>query len=309
MMQATVAQELAVLCSVTYASLFDYPLTLAQLRESLIGEPADERTITEWLATSALLQTTIEQQDGLYFPRGRRDLLATRTRREALSRELLDRDRRILRFLSRLPFVRMVALSGSLAHLNAEGGSDLDLFVITSPGRVWCVTLFVLIVARLRGWRRRLCLNYVVSERNLAIEPPDLFSANQIIHLRPVTGESIYRRFLAANPFVTGHYPNFSPRRIDALAGAARPRRVTTLLEGALSIGLAPLADRASRFLYGWHLRRRSTAWKSRDQVRLERECLKLHTSSHRADTMARYEAALEGALATTPPKRMVRTG
>jgi hypothetical protein len=257
--------------------------------------------IADWLATSPLLQATIEQQDGLNFPRGRRDLLATRRRREALSRDLLDRDGRILRFLSRLPFVRMVALSGSLAHLNAEGGSDLDLFVITSPGRVWCVTLFVLIVARLRGWRRRLCLNYVVSERSLAIEPADLFSANQIIHLRPVSGEAVYRRFLSTNTFLSGYYPNFSPRRVDAAVSASRPSAVKRLLEMALSIGIAPLADRVSQLLYGWHLHRRSTTWKSRDQVRLERECLKLHTSSHRADTMARYEAAVDRAVAFAP--------
>ena len=64
-----------------------------------------------------------------------------------------------------MPFVRMVALSGSLAHLNADGEADLDLFVITAPGRVWSVTLTTLLRARLLGWRRRLCLNYVVSER------------------------------------------------------------------------------------------------------------------------------------------------
>ena len=306
MMQATGAQELAVLRSVTYASLFDYPLTLPQLRESLIGERADEGTIADWLATSALLRATIEREDGLLFPRGRRDLLATRARREALSRELLDRDRQVLRFLSHLPFVRMVALSGSLAHLNAEGGSDLDLFVITSPGRVWCVTLCVLIVARLRGWRRRLCLNYVISERNLAIQPADLFSANQIIHLRPVTGEDVYRRFLDANAFVAAHYPNFSPRRAGAATCASAARRS---LELALSLGIAPLADLGSQLLYGWHLRRRSAGWRSRDQVRLERECLKLHTSSHRADTMARYAAALDRALVFASSEQMVKTG
>ena len=59
------AQELAVLQSVTYASLFDYPLTLAQLRESLIGERADEATIARWVATSPLLQATIQRQNDL----------------------------------------------------------------------------------------------------------------------------------------------------------------------------------------------------------------------------------------------------
>ena len=301
----THAQELAVLRSVTYASLFDYPLTLAQLREGLIGEPADEGAIAKWIAASPLLQATIECREGLYFPVGRGELVATRARREALSRTLLARDRRVLAFIANLPFVRMVALSGSLAHLNAEGGSDLDLFVITSPGRVWCVTLFVLIVARLRGWRRRLCLNYVVSERSLAVEPPDLFSANQIIHLRPVTGAAVYRRFLDANTFATGLYPNFSPRAVDD--GDRASPRVRRGVELALAAGIAPLAEWASRLLYGWHLRRRSAAWQSRDQVRLEPECLKLHTSSHRADTLARYDAAFDRALASTPVERMVK--
>ena len=301
----THAHELAVLRSVTYAALFDYPLTLAQLREGLIGEPADEARIAKWIVTSPLLQATIECRDGLYFPRGRADLVATRARREALSRTLLARDRRVLAFIANLLFVRMVALSGSLAHLNAEGGSDLDLFVITSPRRVWCVTLFVLIVARLRGWRRRLCLNYVVSERSLAVAPPDLFSANQIIHLRPIAGAAVYQRFLDANPFVAGLYPNFSPRAVDD-AGGASPR-VRRGVELALSMGIAPLAEWASRLLYRWHLRRRSATWQSRDQVRLEPECLKLHTSSHRADTLARYHAAFDHALASAPRARMVK--
>ena len=40
--------------------------------------------------------------------------------------------------------------------------------------------------------------------------------------------------------------------------------------EAALNVGVAPLADRASRVLYSWYLRRQSPRWQSRDQVRLE---------------------------------------
>ena len=95
-----------------------------------------------------------------------------------------------------MPFVRMVALSGSLAHLNAEGSADLDLFVITAPHRVWSVTVATLVLAKLLGWRKRVCMNYVVSERAMAIEPADLFSANQIIHLRPIVGHHVFDRFV-----------------------------------------------------------------------------------------------------------------
>ena len=291
-MTPTRDQELAVLRSVIYASLFDYPLTLAQLQASLVGVRADADTIAGWWRDSDLLQATVEHRDGCYFPAGRHDLVGTRSRREALSRTLLDRDRRLLSLVAGMPFVRMVALSGSLAHLNAEGSADLDLFVITAPGRVWSVTLTVLVLARLLGWRRRMCLNYVVSERAMEVQPADLFSANQIIHLRPISGDDVFARFVKMNGFVRDFYPNFEIGS-QLSAFSFQPLRFHGLLERVLSAGIAPLMERAARALYGWHLHRRAATWQSRDQVRLEAECLKLHTSSHRASTLERFDAAM----------------
>jgi len=303
-MTPTREQELAVLRSVIYASLFDYPLTLAQLHTSLVGVHADERAILSWWRSSDLLQATIECRDGLFFPAGRGDLLKTRVRREAVSRDLLDRDRRILSLVARMPFARMVALSGSLAHLNGEGSADLDLFVITAPHRVWSVTLTVLVIARLLGWRKRMCLNYVVSERAMAVQPADLFSANQIIHLQPLTGPDVFRRFVQANPFVRACYPNFEAVSLQPSAFSLRPRRFHGLIERVLSLTAAPVLERLARAVYGWHLRRRASAWQSRDQVRLEPECLKLHTSSHRASTLERFDAAMAEALDAAAAKK-----
>jgi len=287
---ATREQELAVLRSVTYASLFEYPLTVEQLHQSLIGVRADQDSITTWWRSSGLLQSTIEYRDGLFFPAGRSDLIATRSRREGVSKKLLERDRRILTLLSRLSFVRMVALSGSLAHLNAEGSADLDLFVITAPGRVWVVTVTMLLLSKLLGVRRHVCMNYVVSQSALSIERQDLFSANQIIHLRPLFGSNVFASFVTANPFVRTFYPNFDLPKPQAPS----PR---SSIETILSLGPAQLAERVCRALYRWHLRRKSASWQSRDDVRLDDECLKLHTSSHRAETMRRFDSAMTAAM------------
>ena len=292
----TRAQELAFLRSVTYASLFDYPLTLAQLHASLVEVRADLPAVASWWRDSACLQAAVEYRDGRYFPAGRGDLLHTRARREALSRDLLEREHRILALVARMPFVRMVALSGSLAHLNAERSADLDLFVITAPGRVWSVTLSVLVIARLLGWRKRMCLNYVISESVMAIEPGDLFSANQIIHLRPVVGHDVFEQFVNANPFVKRFYPNFDANLAPAPPKPQAPRP-TPLAERALALGPGALLESMARAIYGWHLKRRAATWQSIDQVRLEAECLKLHTSSHRAATLERYEAGVARAL------------
>jgi hypothetical protein len=289
----TRAEELAVLRSVVYASLFDYPLTLPQLRATLVEVSADEATVAAWWRHSEFLQAAIEHRDGWYFPAGRGDLIHTRSRRETLSRDLLERDRRLIALVSRMPFVRMVAVSGSLAHLNAEGSADLDLFVITAPQRVWSVTLSVLVIARLLGWRKRMCLNYVISEEALAIAPEDLFSANQIVHLRPIVGQDVFAQFIGANPFVRRFYPNF-----DAGQRANRPTgEQANTFERLMNVGIAPLFERASRWIYGRHLTRKSATWQSRDQVRLEPECLKLHTSSHRAETLRRFEVAVDAAV------------
>ncbi|MFN7977483.1 MAG: hypothetical protein U0P30_05060 [Vicinamibacterales bacterium] len=287
----------AILQAVTYAALFDYPLTLAQLRETL-PLAAGEEAVAARLASSEWLRAVVSDRGGLVYPAGRDDLPGIRRRREAITLPRLRGDAPAIAFVSGLPFVRAVAISGSLAHLNADDGEatgDLDLFVVTAPGRVWMVTVVALVVARLRGWRRRLCLNYVVSERALEVPSTDLFTANQIVHLRPLSGEATYRRFLDANPCVGTHYPNFVPRPAEAApvddgVGAA-------VLRACLTVA-APVLEPLSRALYGWHLRRRSARWTTRDGVRLDAECLKLHTSSHRDGVLRRYEAALDAARA-----------
>jgi hypothetical protein len=157
------------------------------------------------------------------------------------------------------------------------------------------VTVTTLLLARLLGWRRHLCLNYVVSERTLWVAPADLFSANQIIHLQPVTGEETYRRFLDANRFVERFYPNFTPRPLPVGASKA-VRRLRATFETGLNWSVAPLVEWMCRLVYRTHLRNRAHTWTSHDQVRLEPECLKLHTRSHRHEVMERFERAFEEA-------------
>lgn len=285
------AQERAFVQSVVYAALFDYPLTPEQLCEALIGEIADEPTLMCWYNSSPYLQALVEYADGFFFPRGRGELLRTRADREATSRTLLQELAGPLKLVTRMPFVRLVALSGSLAHLNADRDADLDLFVVTSPRRVWTVTVATLLIARVLGWRKRLCLNYVVSERTLWIAPADLFSANQIVHLQPILGTDAYRKFLEANRFVERFYPNFVPRPV------AEDRR-PSIVEGVINATIGGVLEQACRVVYRAHLRRQAHRWKSRDQVRLDSECLKLHTSSHRHEVMERFEGALEAATA-----------
>ena len=112
-------EELAIARSVLYASLFDYPLTLAQLRQALIESTQTPTEIIQTYAHGGALQAAIEHRGGFFFPRGQEHLLAERRRREARSRSFLRHHRFLLGLVCALPYVRLVALSGSRRVMRA----------------------------------------------------------------------------------------------------------------------------------------------------------------------------------------------
>jgi hypothetical protein len=293
------SRELAIARSVIYASLFDYPLTLAQLHHTLIESDQTQAEILAVYDGSARLQTIVQHRDGFFFPAGRADLIAERRRREARSHRFLRQHDTLLRLLCAIPFTRLVALSGSVAHFNLEPDGDLDLFIVTRGRRVWTVTVALLVLTRLLRRRRIVCANFVLADSHLVLEPQDLFTANQLLHLKPLIGADVLDSFLAANPFVTRVYPNAHALRSDRLLLTGWTRGffgAKSLLELALRLP-SPLIEAACRRLYAWHLRRRATSWRSPDQVRLQSDYLKLHTQSHRHSVLDRFEVAVEQAV------------
>lgn len=285
-------QELAIARSVVYASLFDYPLTLDQLHRSLVESDMTPVEIFGVFARSEALAAIVEHRDGFFFPAGRGDLVAERRRREARSRVFLARHDRLLHWICAIPFTRLVALSGSLAHLNLEADGDLDLFIVTRGPHVWTVTLAVLLLTKAVGQRKVICANFILADTHLTLDQPDLFTANQVIHLKPLVGADTLDELVAANPFVARYYPNGARQRPVPPA----PSRVKTAAERLLRAA-SPAIETASRALYGWYLRRRSRSWQSPDQVRLASDYLKLHTHSHRQSILDRFDAAMQEAL------------
>ena len=292
-------REVAIARSVIYASVFDYPLTLEQLHRTLVESDQSTAEILAVYDGSEMLQHMIEYRDGYFFPIGRADLVAERARREVRSHAFLERHALVLRLIATIPYTRLVALSGSIAHLNLEPNGDLDLFVITKGPRVWTVTVAVLLLAKLLHRRRAVCANFVLADSHLALEQPDLFTANQVIHLRPLIGADTLAAFLAANPFVKRIYPNAAatlpPVGDDRIVGP-----LLTAIKSALELVLrlpSPLIEAICRRLYAGHLRRRAASWRSPDQVSMRSDYLKLHTQSHRERVMQRFNTAFALAI------------
>lgn len=290
--------EQAIARTVIYASLFDYPLSLAQLRRSLIDVVLSESEIIEAYERSDALRDVVTFAGGFFFPAGRGELVFERQRREARSRAFLEDHRRLLETVCALPYVKMAALSGSIAHLNLEPGGDLDLFVVTRGRRVWSVTVAIVLLAKLFGRRRTVCANYVMADTRLEVDDQDLFTANQILHLKPLIGRRAFDDFLDANPFVGRFYPNAAPGDdADPPIGL----REAPVLKRTLEIALAwPWAafEVACRVAYRRYLGRRAAQWQSPQHVTLDTDRLKLHTRSHREPVLARFDRAVSDTLA-----------
>ena len=253
-------QELAVLRSVIYASLFDYPLTLAQLESSLIGVRADAATIECVVARERSAAGDDRASRRLYFPAGRSDLVRTRSRREALSRELLDRDRRILSLRRghavrahggaigqpRAPQRRRLRRSRSVRDHRAEPRVERDC---RDAGGVEAAWLAQAALHELRGVGAgdgdragRICFRRIRS-----------FTCGRSLGTRCSSDSS------SPIGFVREFYPNFELTQSQALQpfGATARQLLSAAKDCCRSASRSwPSAWRAA--LYGWHLRRRS---------------------------------------------------
>jgi hypothetical protein len=231
-------RELAIAASVIHASLEDYPLTLEELHETLIGSHQTPAEIVSVFEGSDVLQRIVERRDGFFFPAGRGDLIDERRRREGRSRAFLDRHALLLRLVCCLPFVRLVALSGRIARLNLEAGGDLDLFIVTRVGHVWSTAAAVKGLSVLLSRRCMVRARVVVDEDHLELEPRDLDTAVRLLHLRPLIGGSALQDLWDANPFVVELFPNAPEKPAESVEPAWSPLTSTVRTLLALIVGL-----------------------------------------------------------------------
>jgi len=195
----------AILQTVAYSDIFEYPLTAREIHRYLTGERASLEEVIQTLEADGGCPRT-----GDYFTLpGQERLVSIRREREFRSKELLPRAIRYGRILGSLPFIRMVALTGSLAVMNVSKNADFDYMLVTAPGRVWTARAFALLVnrfTRLQG--HTLCPNLIVSENALEWPLHDLYSARELYQMVPTTGLDVYHQLIKANEWAKEFLPN-----------------------------------------------------------------------------------------------------
>ena len=282
----------SVLATLTYADLFDYPLSADEICRYQVGTRYYSDQIARALEADPHLVARIESDGQFYCLRGRSHIFPLRRKREAVSARIWKRAAIYTRWAARLPFVRMVAVTGALAMRNISGRPDIDLLVVARRGRVWiCRRALILQVRVARLFGDDLCPNYVLSDSKLCLDQRDLFTAHELVQMVPAYGLPLYRRMLDLNRWAAAYLPCAFPPTApatDARGRAPQPPLSAPRLaiERALS---ARLLDGWER----WEQRRlqaklRPVLGHAAEVVCSPDQC-KGHTGLHRRSVLVRY--------------------
>jgi len=212
------AGQQSVVRTLLYYHIFDYPLTAAEIlrfSNHPWNEPADVEKCTRDLVARSL----VGADRGFYFV-GERSHVDERAADEARARVALPQAVRWSRFIGRFPYVRGVAISGTLSKGVMKEGDDLDYLVFTEPDRVWLCRLLLMGFKKvfLLNSHHLFCINYLLAADRLEVPDHDLFTATEIAWLLPTVNPSIYGRFLDANAWVEDYLPNWRRRSGDRVA-------------------------------------------------------------------------------------------
>jgi hypothetical protein len=305
--------------TLAYFDLFSYPLTPFELWKWGIardGQVPTLATVITHLSDSTYLRDRIGEQEGMIFCKGREEIVTLRKTRYLIAERKFRRVQKAVRFFRFLPFIRAIAVCNTLSYANARDEGDIDLLILTVPGKIWTTRMFATGLAALCQWRPTrmrlrdsLCLSFyladsAVSLRTLLLrDRTDLYFRYWLDQLVPVFGDvRAIERLQRANawahdilPHAYGNAP--CPRRVVPDRGYNRIiRRMLEWCHGG------PHGRVLERAYCGWqmqHLPKKLKELANTDtRVVLNDTMLKFHTNDRRADFASLHESRIRQLLA-----------
>lgn len=317
--------EKSILATIAYYDVLEYPLTgfeifkylinpshiIAQsdLKRDLTLEPLIQPVFMDVLKSlnNKSLTDFIEEKNGFYCLKKSKKsgekyidkLIEIRIERQKISDQKWKKAKKIIRKLQAVPYVKIIAVSGSLALDNAKKQSDIDLLIITKHKRIWTVRFFITFLTQIMGKRRhgkktadRICLNHYITDKSLKIDFPSLYNAQTYAHLIPVLEKGIYNEFQKANQWIKNYlafYPkqeNFNQRVIKQ---SKFLKTIARFQETILNTFLGSILEKILSFFQKAIIRYHSSSAKKQGRVIADEFQLEFHPASPEVKILERY--------------------
>lgn len=221
----------AIINTIVYFNIFDYPITRMELCKWLISdEPIDNHSEADQALEILITKKVIMERHGFYFlPKSEtinisQNLIDLRQERYTLSLHKFRQARRYLKLLAMLPFIRMIGVSNTLSYNNVHNDSDIDLFIIAQPNKLWTARFFAVgITALLRlrptekTTKNKFCFNFFISAEKLDLtaialknsEINDIHLAFLLSQIVPIYDEhNLASEILVSNSWIKKFFPN-----------------------------------------------------------------------------------------------------
>jgi predicted nucleotidyltransferase len=149
--------------------------------------------------------------DKFYTLKNEYFLVERRLRGNARAEKMMGIAKKVSNLLVRFPFVKGIAISGSLSKNFADEDSDIDLFIITSKNRLWIARTLMHCFKKLTFLVKReqyFCMNYYIDEEELQIREKNIYTAIEIATLIPIHGDTTFEQFYMVNNWYRNYLPN-----------------------------------------------------------------------------------------------------
>lgn len=254
----TTKAEKSILEVLAYFDIFQYPLTEKEIKKLLSQQVAEEKY--KAALESLISDKIIFRLDRFYSLRDDSQLATRRREGNYRAKTLFIKAVKIGAFLYKFPYVRAVALSGSLSKDYVDEKADIDFFIITKANRLWIARTIMHLFKKftfLSGRQHLYCMNYYIDEEALVIEEKNIYTATEIITLLPLGGSACMKNFFEANNWASEWFPMYFNEHELSISDTRSP--IGKFAEWLLN---KRMGDRLDQFLFKWTSRR----WEKKEQ-------------------------------------------
>lgn len=236
-------QESTVIDTLLYFDIFQYPLVTAEIIQFSKNSKIKDEQQLEHILASLLSRKLIYKLDRFYSLRNDRSLVQRREEGNRKAEEMMQKAVKYSNLIHHFPFVRSVCISGSLSKGFIDEKGDVDYFIITTPKRLWIARSLLILFKKifLLNSHKYFCVNYFVDTTHLEIPDKNIFTATEILTLRPMTGKGIHRSFMENNQWAQAYLPNFTTD--TRIADEGSDRKVKRILEKLMDNQLGDMLD------------------------------------------------------------------
>ncbi len=189
----------AILKTLAYFDTFDFPLTVEEVYHWLwtYEKPVSLVVVRDGLM-DLVSDGKIEQKNSFFCFIGRASIIRMRQFAIPLIEEKMRIAKKAARILRCIPFLDAVYVCNTVAGSIPHEQSDIDVFIIIQPGRLWLTRAMTTVLLSIFRYRRtqtsvhnKICLSFYVTHDHLNLEDiqsgsPDIYLAYWIDQLIPV---------------------------------------------------------------------------------------------------------------------------